>query len=148
MGFAIKKEQLNARGYLIVKDESSAQKFNTAHESFLTLSRELGDIIKLPEAKKLLAELIELEKQFREIAVREMQLKDQDKTDEYLKLLTTQGHEVAASFDSKMDELTAYQQNVMDEGHKSTSVPEQQKISDNSFQRNSPRFFYPLKPES
>jgi Methyl-accepting chemotaxis protein len=121
MDVEIKKEQLNARGYLILKDELSMQKFMGAHESFLKLSGDLNAVVKLPEAKKLLSELIELEKQFHEVAVQEMQLKDQNKTDEYLKLVTTQGHEISLSFDSKMDELTAYQKTVMDEGHKSTS---------------------------
>lgn len=121
MNVAIKKEQLNARGYLIVKDESSAQKFNEAHESFLKLSGDLNAIIKLPEAKKLLAELIELERQFHRVATQEMQLKDQNKTDEYLKLVTTQGHEIASAFESKMAELTAYQQKVMNDGHETTS---------------------------
>lgn len=114
-------EQLNARGYLILKDESSAQNFKEAHVSFLKLSGDLNAIIKLAKAKELLTELIELENQFHEVATQEMQLKDQNKTEGYLMLLTTQGHEIASAFDSKMDELTAYQQTVMNEGHTATS---------------------------
>ncbi|CAM3412584.1 MCP four helix bundle domain-containing protein [Paenibacillus lupini] len=120
LNVAIKKEQLNARGYLIVKDEASAQNFKAAHDNFLELSNNLTAIIALPKAKELMHELIELESQFHDIAAQEMQLKDQNKTDEYLKLVTTQGHEVASVFDSKMDELTAYQQTIMDEGHHDT----------------------------
>ncbi|MCK9859432.1 MCP four helix bundle domain-containing protein [Paenibacillus sp. ATY16] len=74
---AIKKEQLSARGYLILKDDSSSQNFNAAHESFLQLSKELSAIVKLPKAKELLEQLIGLENQFHEVATREMQLKDQ-----------------------------------------------------------------------
>ncbi|GLX67150.1 methyl-accepting chemotaxis protein [Paenibacillus glycanilyticus] len=122
LNVAIKKEQLNARGYLILQDESSSQNFKTAHETFLKLSGDLSVIIKLPKAKELLQELIDLENQFHAIATDEMQLKDQNKTGDYLKLVTTQGHEVASAFDSKMDELTAYQQTVMDDGHAATSA--------------------------
>ncbi|GMK48749.1 hypothetical protein PghCCS26_58790 [Paenibacillus glycanilyticus] len=121
LNVAIKKEQLSARGYLILKDDSSSQNFNAAHESFLQLSKELSAIVKLPKAKELLEQLIGLEKQFHEAATREMQLKDQNKTDEYMELVTKQGHEISSAFDSKMDELTDYQQTVMDEGHQETA---------------------------
>ncbi|QHW30738.1 methyl-accepting chemotaxis protein [Paenibacillus rhizovicinus] len=118
---AIKKEQINVRGYLILKDESSDQNFNKAHENFKELGSELSAIIKLTKAKELLQQLIDLENQFHETATQEMQLKDQNKTNDYLKLVTTKGHEISVAFDSKMDELTNYQQTVMDEGHQKSS---------------------------
>ncbi|WP_138494144.1 methyl-accepting chemotaxis protein [Paenibacillus pinistramenti] len=122
LGAAIKKEQLGIRGYLILGDDESMNAFNTSHENYLKLSENLGNIIKLPKAKELLNELDELEQQFYQVAAEEAKAREQNQTEEYLELVINQGHDITQAFDNTAAELTAYQQNVLDEGNEATSA--------------------------
>lgn len=118
---AIKKEVIGLRGYLIVGDEKALGDFEKSHDHYVELSKSLNRIIKLPEAKQILNELDELENEYYEFSQHEILLKQQNQTDEYTKLIITQGRDIIQRFDEKVDQLTAFQQAILDDGNKETS---------------------------
>ncbi|MCS7464275.1 MCP four helix bundle domain-containing protein, partial [Paenibacillus doosanensis] len=121
LNWAIKKEQAELREYLLIGDEAALKSFNDSHSQYLSMSKALGDIIVISDAKKLFQEMDQLEGQYYQLANREIQLKQQNKTEEYTNLLLTEGRDTIQKFDKKIDELTTFQQNILKNGNEETS---------------------------
>ncbi|MBT2655280.1 methyl-accepting chemotaxis protein [Bacillus sp. ISL-18] len=113
----IKTEQVSIRGYLITKDPEALSNFTKAHEEFVTASENLDSIMVRPEAKKLLKSVKESESEYFTIGNQQVLLKQQNKTDEYIKLSNLQGHQVITSLDKTIAELDIFQQKLLDQGN-------------------------------
>ena len=122
LDIAVKKEQVGLRGYLLLGDEIALNSFNEAYDQYLETSKSLGNIITHPKAKGLLQELDQIENEYYRFSELAFQQKQQNKTDEYTNLVSTQGREITARFDQKIQELTEYQQGLLDDGHKETTA--------------------------
>ncbi|CAG7641492.1 hypothetical protein PAESOLCIP111_04237 [Paenibacillus solanacearum] len=122
LNVVIKREQVALRGYLLVGDDVAMQSFTSSHTTYLQLSKALQEIVVLPEAKTLLSELDQIENEYYQFSGKEFQLKQQNKTDQYVDLIVTQGRGIIQRFDAKIDEFTALQQQVLDQGNNDASV--------------------------
>lgn len=118
----IKKEQSSLRGYLLLGDETSLNNFKKAHESYLNTSKSLSDVITHKKAKKFLSELNQIEDEYYQFSKKVFQLKEQNKTDEYTTLISTEGRKIVENFDKKIEEFTDYQQKLLDKGNNDTTT--------------------------
>lgn len=112
----IKKEQVGVRDYMIIGDEQALAEYKEAHESYLKESKKLSKLLVQPKAKELLKELDEFENQHNHFAEVAFQLRDERRTSQYTNLIATRGREIVFDFDKKIDELTAYQEKLLDQG--------------------------------
>ncbi|MCH1624125.1 methyl-accepting chemotaxis protein [Ferdinandcohnia quinoae] len=119
---AVKAEQVGLRGFLILGDETALASFNDAHEKYLKSSKSLGDIITHSEAKDLLTELNQIQEEYYQFSQEAFQLKHEEKTDEYTKLISSTGRSLVKKFDDKILELTEFQQNLLDMGSADTTA--------------------------
>lgn len=118
---AAKAEQTSLRGYLIIGDDKALQNYTNASEKYKKTSNELAALIKLPKAKELLNELDEIEKQYGEFANQSIKLKKENNTEEYTRLVVVQGREIVERFSLKAEELSDFQQSLLDEGSSLTT---------------------------
>ncbi|MCR2807124.1 methyl-accepting chemotaxis protein [Paenibacillus soyae] len=112
----VKKEQAGLRGYLLLNDAGTLQDFTDAHNAYMELARKLEAIIVNPDAKAMLQELISLEKQYYFVSNKAIKMMVSGDAEESLKLTSTDGQEIIVKFDQKAEELTAFQQSLLDEG--------------------------------
>ncbi|GKU83827.1 methyl-accepting chemotaxis protein [Niallia sp. NCCP-28] len=117
----VKDEQTSLRGYLLTEDETALHKYQSAAQEYMNQSNALGKIIKHPKAKTLLSQLNQIEKEYKEIADKTIKLKQEKKTEEYAAIISGQGKEVIERFSLKAEELTNYQQAVLDNESVSTT---------------------------
>jgi methyl-accepting chemotaxis protein len=114
---AAKNEQTIVRGYLFSGNESALQDFNEAKKKYQLLSQNLEKTIQLPTAKELLIELNEAEKSYTAYADEVILLKRQGKEESAKALVATKGNDIIAKFDQKAEELSQFQQKLLDEGN-------------------------------
>ena len=119
---AAKDEQTSMRGYLIIGDEKALANYKKAANEYQRNREELDVLITLPQAKKLFNELNEIEKEYADFTKVTFALKDANKTEEYTRLVVEQGRKIVENFSIKAEELSDYQQSVLDEGNRSTSA--------------------------
>lgn len=117
-----KQEQVALRGYLLLEDEIALNSFNESNDQYWETSKSLSSIITHPKPKELLQEIDQIQNEYYELSKLAFQLKQQNKTDEYINLISTQGREITARFDQKIQELTEYQQGLLDSGNKEATV--------------------------
>ena len=125
----VKKEQSSLRGYLLIGDEASLNSFKKAHDQYLSESKGLESAITHPDAKKILQELDQIENEYNRFSESVFQLKKQNKTDEYTKLVSTVERELLSRFDQKINDLNKFQQNLLDQGNKETNAKVQSVIN-------------------
>ncbi|MBH5318786.1 methyl-accepting chemotaxis protein [Paenibacillus sp. GSMTC-2017] len=113
----VKKEQSSLRGYLLLGDATTLQDFTDAHNDYKALSRDLEKSIKNPKAVALLQEVIKLENQYYHVSNKAIKLVVAGNAKEALAITSTEGQEIVAKFDQKVEELSAYQQTLLDEGN-------------------------------
>lgn len=118
----IKKEQSSLRGYLLLGDETSLNNFKKAHENYLNTSKSLSDVITHKKAKKFLSELNQIEEEYYQFSKKVFQLKEQNKADEYTTLISTEGRKIMENFDKKIEDITDYQQKLLDKGNNDTTA--------------------------
>ncbi len=119
---AVKQEVVSMRGYMIIGDETALQNFAKAHEEFGKLSNRLGEMITRPQAAAKLNQLNQIENDYYQFASRMFDLKRQNKTEEYTRLIATQGRSLVSQFDAKATDLANFYQSILDEGNQTTSA--------------------------
>ncbi|MDR7000219.1 methyl-accepting chemotaxis protein [Neobacillus niacini] len=117
MNVAIKQEQVELRGYLIAGNDEANERYMKAHDDYLKLSKSLDKIINNSKAKELLNELNQIENEYFHFGNKEIQLKQENKSEEYTKLIKEQGLEIIKRFDHKIEELVTFQQSLLDNGN-------------------------------
>ncbi|WP_246943495.1 methyl-accepting chemotaxis protein [Bacillus pinisoli] len=117
----VKEQQSRIRGYLIVNDETALQAFTEAHDSFLSLSKELEGLVDNPKANELLKELVQLENDYQQLASQLIELKRRNQVEEYTNLVATQGREITNNFDQKAREFSEFQEAVLNTVNTDTS---------------------------
>ncbi len=118
----IKKEQSSLCNYLLLGDETSLNNFKKAHENYLITSKSLSDVITHKKAKKFLSELNQTEEEYYQFSKKVFQLKEQNKTDEYTTLISTEDRKIMENFDKKIEKFTDYQQKLLDKGNNDTTA--------------------------
>jgi len=117
----VKEQQTNLRGYLLIEDKTALQNYYNAIQNYTKQSMALDKLIKQPQAKALLSELNQIEAEYKEIAAKTIQFKQEKKTEEYKKIVSGQAKSVMERFSLKAEELTNYQQKLLNNGSASTS---------------------------
>ena len=122
MDLVAKQEQVALRGYLLLEDEIALKSFNESNDQYWETSKSLSSIITHQKPKEILQEIDQIQNEYYELSKLAFQLKQQNKTDEYINLISTQGREITARFEQKIQELTEYQQGLLDDGSKEATV--------------------------
>ncbi|MBH5319881.1 methyl-accepting chemotaxis protein [Paenibacillus sp. GSMTC-2017] len=110
----VKKEQSEIRGYLLFGDDDTLKAFNDTHNEYMKLSADLSEAIKHPEAQMLLQQLNQFENEYYHISKNSIDLKKDNKTEEAIDLAATRGQNIIFRFDQKAEELSIFQQNLLD----------------------------------
>ncbi|HYK72597.1 MAG TPA: methyl-accepting chemotaxis protein [Pseudoneobacillus sp.] len=118
---AAKTEQSVLRGYLISRDDLSLQSYEDAENEYKNTSENLSQMIKHPQAKKLLKELNDVEIEFREFAKKAMRARQYNETQKYTRLVLTEGKDIVDRFNAKAKELNKYQQKLLNEENIATT---------------------------
>ncbi|MFC0296748.1 methyl-accepting chemotaxis protein [Geobacillus jurassicus] len=118
----IRREVGSMRGYLLTGDETSRENFEKTHEGYKQTSKKLAAELTREETKQLLAELDLLEQQFYELGQKTFELKAQNKSEQYIALVTTTGRDLTNQFDEKVKRLAALQQQEMNEANSGASA--------------------------
>jgi methyl-accepting chemotaxis protein len=119
---AVKQQQSSLRGFLITGDDTSLQNFSKAHDSYLQTSQKLHETIRTPKAAELLKQLDSLEGEFNQFALEVMELKKQNRTEEYTEQIATVGRDIAKRFEGKAEELGVFQEELLNKGIMETSA--------------------------
>ncbi|MBP2242363.1 methyl-accepting chemotaxis protein [Cytobacillus eiseniae] len=112
----IKQEQVGLRGYLIVGDATALDTFSNAREQYRKRSDELFKSLTNQTNKDLLKEVDAIENEYFQFAQKAILLKQQNKIDEYTRLIDKDGRKLVGQFDDKIEKLAAYQSTALAEG--------------------------------
>lgn len=115
------KEQINLSSYLVTGDQGGLDQYNQAVKEYETYSKDMAKLVKTAKGKQLLDQLNSYEKDYRYFADSIVELKKENKTDEYSRLMATQGSGIVNNLIHKADEMAKYQKSQLDEGKASTS---------------------------
>lgn len=110
----VKQQQTGLYGYLISSDNDMMQTYTDAHTQFKALSESLVVEGSESEEQLLLRELIDLEAEYFYLNNRVIRLKIQEKEQEYIKMLNTDGNDILNRFDQKATEFTVFQENLLE----------------------------------
>ncbi|WP_044894155.1 methyl-accepting chemotaxis protein [Bacillus alveayuensis] len=121
----VRKAQSSQRGYLLTGDETALQNFSTAHEQYQALSKKLMNSHGDAKEKQLLQELNNLEAEFYQFSNQLFELKKQNKTDEYNRLVLTTGRQILKQVEEKAMELEDYKKEIIQTSTKTTSTTAQ-----------------------
>ncbi|MCH6263915.1 methyl-accepting chemotaxis protein [Neobacillus citreus] len=116
LAIEIKQEQVHLRGYLLLDDQVSPNKFAEAHGNYNRISTKLGEMIKQPEAKAYLNDLNQIEKDYYQFFNQIVELKQQNNKEEALRLVSTKGVSYVNQFEQKTSGFMKYQQKLLDDG--------------------------------
>ena len=106
---ALAEESDDVRGYLLTGDEALLEPFIRNRSTFSAKTAALRDLVQSEEDNRLLSEAEALHNSFLEIADEQVTLHDQGFPEAAVFLWQTQGVEVRASLDGKLDDLIASQ---------------------------------------
>jgi methyl-accepting chemotaxis protein len=121
----VRKAQSSQRGYLLTGDETALQNFSTAHEQYQELSKKLMNSHGDAKEKQLLQELNNLEAEFYQFSNQLFELKKQNKTDAYNRLVLTTGRQILKQVEEKAMELEDYKKEIIQTSTKTTSTTAQ-----------------------
>ncbi|MFF2753733.1 methyl-accepting chemotaxis protein [Psychrobacillus sp. NPDC058041] len=110
---AAKQEVVAMRGYVISGDKEALQDFSNAVADYKNKYESLKPKFKLPEAIKLLEEVNQIEHENIKFSEQVIELKKQNKRDEYETLLSTQGKDIVKRFDEEVAKLSNFQNNLL-----------------------------------
>jgi len=122
LDIAVKKEQGALRSFLIIGDESSLKNFDDSRSYYLEVSEKLRKMTDDETTLKMLGELNEIENKYNALFQIMVPLKQQDKTEEYISLVKTDGYDVLAQFENKVKELSKYQTDQLDKKNEETTA--------------------------
>jgi methyl-accepting chemotaxis protein len=117
---AIMKEQSSLRGYLITGKESNLTSYNQARSDFQKLYVQLFQSIHVPKELELLKETNKIESEFSVFANNVIEFKRINNVEEYTNLISDKGPEIVKRFDQKTEELSQYQEKMLDQGRQET----------------------------
>ncbi|WP_062107371.1 methyl-accepting chemotaxis protein [Bacillus niameyensis] len=120
LNLAIITEQNSIRGYLSTKNDIDIQKFLNAHDNYQQISSDLNEIFVHQEALELLHTIDKIEDDFFALGNKEIEVVQQNNMTD-LTTLVIQGSELVQDFDQKIDELTLFQQKLLDDGDLETT---------------------------
>jgi methyl-accepting chemotaxis protein len=118
---AIQKEQSSLRGYLITGNESNLASFNQARSDFKKLYVQLFQAIHVPKELELVKETNKIENEYSVFANNVIEFKRINNTEEYTKLVSNTGPVIVKRFDQKTEELSKYQEKMLDQGREETT---------------------------
>ncbi|WP_391118175.1 methyl-accepting chemotaxis protein [Psychrobacillus sp. L3] len=113
---AVKQEVLAMRGYLIIGDEESLTGFSNAITDYNNKYELLLPKVKYPEAIKMLKIINQIENENTKFSEKVIELKKQNKEDEYEALLSTQGKDIVKRLDVEVAKLSDFQNNLLVDG--------------------------------
>jgi methyl-accepting chemotaxis protein len=119
---AVKQEQTSLRGYLLVGDESNLQSFSKARDDFKKLYVYLLQTVHVSRDVQILKELNQIENEFDVFSNNVFEFKRINNTTEYTRLVSSKGPEIIKRFDQKTNELSQYQQKLLDKGNVDTTA--------------------------
>jgi methyl-accepting chemotaxis protein len=103
---SVVNEQSKAvRGYLLVGDEVSLQSYEKARSRYQEISKDLDNLLTTEQARKMLAELNQINDEYNVIKNQLVTYKNQNKVAEYQQLTKTEERRIAAKFKEKAQEL-------------------------------------------
>ncbi|WP_391204884.1 methyl-accepting chemotaxis protein [Psychrobacillus sp. L4] len=113
---AAKQEMIAMRGYLVVGDEKAFQDYSNAVSDYKKSYESLLPKFKKPEAIKMLEDINQVENDYRKFSEKVFQLKKQNKTSEYVSLISTEGRDIVKRLDEKVTILSDFQSNLLAAG--------------------------------
>lgn len=119
---AAKQEVVTMRGYLILGDDETLQKYYTAQDDYEKKYKNLLGRFQIPASIKMLKDLDKIEKEYQQFAEQVFTLKKQDKTEEIRDLIKSQGRDIVKRFDEQALKLSVYQNHILDTGNKDTTT--------------------------
>ncbi|MBS4174255.1 methyl-accepting chemotaxis protein [Bacillus sp. FJAT-49736] len=126
---AVKQEMITLRGYLILGDDQALQAYTDSKNAYHKKYENLLGRFQIPQAIQMLKDLDQIEKEYNQFADQVIELKKQNKTEEYTALLTTQGRDIIKRFDAQAEKLSAYQGGILEKGNKETTQKAKNTIS-------------------
>ncbi|MGE8204613.1 methyl-accepting chemotaxis protein [Heyndrickxia sp. NPDC080065] len=118
---ALKQEIVSVRSYLIKGDEQSLQDISEAHTEYKQKYENLLERFQLPKAKKMLKDLNQIEDEYQRFTDKVFELKKQNKTDEYLVLVSGQGADIVKRLDEQAAKLSKFQNDLLETGNIETT---------------------------
>ncbi|MFG0214827.1 methyl-accepting chemotaxis protein, partial [Brevibacillus porteri] len=112
---SVSERQKYARGYVIVGDDSYLAGYTKANDSYKELTSELSKMGMNSEGQKLVTEMNELHAQHEEIIDRVVALKQQNKVEEYTRLVRDECTPVGEMFIQKAQEFVALEQKLLEQ---------------------------------
>ncbi|MFC8686393.1 methyl-accepting chemotaxis protein [Brevibacillus porteri] len=112
---SVSERQKYARGYVIVGDDSYLAGYTKANDSYKELTSELAKMGMNSEGQKLVTEMNELHAQHEEIIDRVVALKQQNKVEEYTRLVRDECTPVGELFIQKAQEFVALEQKLLEQ---------------------------------
>lgn len=116
-----KQEIVSMRGYLLLGDKQNLQSSEEARKQFKLKSEELMATFNSKKSIELLEAIIKSEQSVQQFADRMFTLKAEGETEKYEKLDSTQGRLIIKQFDERVENLSAYQKEVIDHKIAATS---------------------------
>lgn len=111
----VSERQKYARGYVIVGDESYLEGYTKANDRYKELTTELAKMEKDAKGQALIAEMNDLHEQHERIIERVVALKQQNKVDEYTRLVRDECTPVGEVFIQKAQEFVLLEQNLLEQ---------------------------------
>lgn len=125
---AVKQEVIAMRGYLIVGDNKSLEDHTTAVSNYNKAYDALLAKFKLPEAIKMLEDIHQVQAEYAQFTEKIFNLKKQNKTNEYEKLVSSEGRDIVVKLDAAVAKLSSFQNDLLVNGSADNSVKVQDTI--------------------
>ncbi len=115
LGIEAKNVQSSFRGYIISKSDKALENFSLSHDTFQKQSGDLQKKLISNQAKELLDELVKAENSLYEFGNRMVPLIKQNKEEEYIHLISTEGADIIKAIDQHQNKFIEFQQISLDE---------------------------------
>ena len=110
---AIKQEVIAMRGYLLVGDSGSLQDLRGATDNYRTVYDALLPKFTMPEYIQMLEEINQVEAEYVQFTEKAMDLKKQNRTEEYQALILSEGKNLVDRLDGAVEKLSEKQHNLL-----------------------------------
>ncbi|MER7813729.1 methyl-accepting chemotaxis protein, partial [Streptomyces sp900116325] len=107
---AILEEQIALRGYLINGNEESLNQFGNSAEDFKSSSGEFLNLKISSEARKLIEDLVEVEKQYQQVGKEAIEFKKQNRLDGITRLMQEKGNAITQKINEVGEKARIYQE--------------------------------------
>ncbi|MFE8698683.1 methyl-accepting chemotaxis protein [Cytobacillus sp. FJAT-53684] len=93
---SVLSEQIALRGFIISADETNIKRFNQSHDEFVKSSKEFLSLKIDSKAQKIIEDLIEVEVQYREVALEAIEYKKTEQLDKITGLMKIRGNAISS----------------------------------------------------